>query len=109
MEHGKPSIRKDGAMTTKARIRPEGAYAVFHVQDPDKQAILRFFRATSYDIAAAGYLEDEMAGEETDIPECATVKDGFSWSNKDAYHFEKYDIELTPAFRDYAIAHAPSA
>ena len=55
-------------MAIKARIRPEGAYAVFHVQDPDKQAILRFFRATSYDIAAAGYLEDEMTGDETDIP-----------------------------------------
>lgn len=43
-------------------------------------------------------------------PEKATImRDGVVWGNKDAYHFEKYDMELSPEFRAYAIAHAPKA
>lgn len=30
-----------------------------------------------------------------------------SWAT--AYHFEKYDMELSPEFRAYAIEHAPAA
>lgn len=37
------------------------------------------------------------------------MRDGVIWGNKDAYHFEKYDMELSPEFRAYAIEHAPAA
>lgn len=68
-----------------------------------------FFNASFYEVAAAGCFEDEVTGEYTHIPEVATMRDGVVWGNKDAYHFEKYDMELSPEFRAYAIAHAPKA
>lgn len=80
---------------------------VFHRPDPDKAAIMRFFEASEYDTFAAGYVLDEVKGEYTRIPLAAMDRDGFCWDNRDAYHFEKYDMELTPEFRAYALAHAP--
>ncbi|HJG36725.1 hypothetical protein [Enorma phocaeensis] len=88
---------------------PDGAYGVFHKPDADKQRIMRFFNASTYDIFAAGYLFDEVAGKETRIPLAAVQRDGFAWSNRDAYYFEKYDMQLDPEFREYALAHAPEA
>lgn len=82
---------------------------VFHKPDYDKAAIKRFFNALDYDIFAAGFIFDVVSGEETDIPLAAMGRDGFSWSNEDAYYFERYDMELTPEFREYALAHAPEA
>lgn len=81
---------------------------VFRKPDPEKAAILRFFKASDYDTFAAGYVYDEVADEETDMPLAAMDRDGFCWSNRDAYYFEKYDMELTPEFREYALAHAPN-
>lgn len=96
-------------MATRARVKPEGAYGVFGKPDPDKAAIMRFFDSCAYEVAAAGCFEDEVAGGYTDIPEVATMRDGFVWGNKDAYHFQKYDMELDHSFREYALAHAPKA
>lgn len=80
---------------------------VFGKPDPDKAAIARFFEASEYDIFAAGYVIDKVTGEWTDIPLAATGRDGFCWDSDDAYHFGKYDMELTPEFRTYALAHEP--
>lgn len=77
----------------------EHGYGVFHKPDLEKETIMRFFNSTRY----------EVTGEYTDIPEVATVRDGVIWGNKDAYHFEKYDMELSPELRAYAIEHAPAA
>lgn len=82
---------------------------VFRKPDPDKAAIMRFFDASEYDIFAAGFIFDVVSGEETGIPLAAMGRDGFSWSNEDAYYFERYDMEFTPEFREYALAHAPEA
>lgn len=96
-------------MPIKAAYREGDEYGTFGVADPDKGAILRFFKATRYDVAAAGYLKDEKTGKETNTPELATMRDGYVWSNKDAYHFERYDLKLTEEFRAYALEHAPAA
>ena len=92
-------------------IRPtcdsERGYGVFHKPDPEEETIMRFFNSTHYEVTAAGCFEDEVTGESTDIPEVATMRDGVIWGNKDAYHFEKYNMELSPEFRAYAIEHAP--
>lgn len=77
--------------------------------DPEKAAIMRFFNASDYDIFAAGFIFVEVSGEETDIPLAAMDRDGFCWSNRDAYYFEKYDMQLDPEFREYALAHASKA
>ncbi len=94
-------------------IRPtyggEHGYGVFHRPDPEKETIMRFFNASCYEVAAAGCFEDEVTGEYTRIPEVTTMRDGVVWGNKDAYHFEKYDMELSPEFCAYAITHAPKA
>ena len=82
---------------------------VFRKPDPDKAAIMRFFNASEYDTFAAGFIFDVVSGEETDMPLAAMGRDGFSWSNEDAYYFERYDMELDPEFREYALAHAPEA
>lgn len=87
----------------------EHGYGVIHKPDPEKETIMRFFNSTRYEVTAAGCFEDEVTGEYTDIPEVATMRDGVIWGNKDAYHFEKYDMELSPEFRAYAIEHAPAA
>lgn len=91
-------------------VNPTASYKTVKrgVVDPRKADILRFFNSLEYDIAAAGYIYDEVAEEYTDIPELAVGLDGFGISNKDAYHFEKYDFELTPEFRDYALSHLPA-
>lgn len=82
---------------------------VFHRSDPGKAAIMRLFNASDYDIFAAGFIFDVVSGEETDMPLAAIGRDGFSRSNEDAYYFERYDMELTPELREYALAHAPKA
>ncbi len=94
-------------MPIRPTHRGEHGYGVFHKPDPEKAAIMRFFNASSYEVAAAGCFEDEFTGEYTDIPEVATMRDGVVWGNKDAYHFEKYDMELSQEFRAYALEHAP--
>lgn len=78
---------------------------VLGVKDPDKARLIDFFRKTPYDIAAAGFIKDEVTGEYTDAPDLAIIKDGFCWSLGDLYHFEKYDAELDPAFRRYVLSH----
>lgn len=82
---------------------------VFRKPDPDKAAIMSFFNASEYDIFAAGFIFDEVSGKETDIPLAAMGRDGLSWSNRDAYYFERYDMQLDPEFRGHALAHAPEA
>ena len=71
--------------------------------------IMRLFNASDYDMFAAGFIFDVVSGEESDIPLAAIGRDGFSRSNEDAYYFERYDMELTPELREYALAHAPKA
>ena len=46
---------------------------VFRKPDPEKAAILRFFKASDYDTFAAGYVYDEVADEETDMPLAASI------------------------------------
>lgn len=75
------------------------------IVDQRKDDLMRFFNSLTYDITAAGYVLDEVTGEYTDLPEVAVVLDGFGISNKDAYHFEKYDYVLSLDFREYALAH----
>lgn len=72
-------------MPIRPTHRGEHGYGVFHKPDPEKAAIMRFFNASSYEVAAAGCFEDEVTGEYTDIPEVATMRNGVVWGNKDAY------------------------
>lgn len=95
-------------MPIRPTHRGERGYGVFHKPDTEEAAIMRFFNASSYEVAAAGCFEDEVAGEYTDIPEAATMRDGVVWGNKDACHFEKYDMELSSEFRACAIEGAPA-
>ena len=79
---------------------------VLGVEDPDKARLIEFFRNTPYDIAAAGFVKDRVTGEYIiSIHDLAIIRDGFDWSLGDLYHFEKYDAELNPAFREYALSH----
>ena len=55
-------------MPIRPTHRGEHGYGVFHKPDPEKAAIMRFFNANSYEVAAAGCFEDEVTGEYTDIP-----------------------------------------
>ncbi len=55
-------------MPIRPTHRGEHGYGVFHKPDPEKAAIMRFFNASSYEVAAAGCFEDEFTGEYTDIP-----------------------------------------
>lgn len=55
-------------MPIRPTHRGEHGYGVFHKPDPEKAAIMRFFNASSYEVAAAGCFEDEVTGEYTDIP-----------------------------------------
>ena len=66
-------------MPIRPTHRGEHGYGVFHKPDPEKAAIMRFFNASSYEVAAAGCFEDEVTGEYTDIPEVATTRDGVVW------------------------------
>ena len=64
-------------MARNARANAQSGYARYGEQDPEKKAILRFFKASEYDWFAAGYITDEVTGEETNIAQAATVRDGF--------------------------------
>lgn len=65
---------------------------------------MSFFNETAYDIAAAGFVRDEVTGRYTDVAEVAKIADGFCWGNKDSYHFDKYDVPLNPQFREYVLS-----
>lgn len=74
-------------------------------RDPEKAAILSFFSEAEPKAAAAGYFNDAVTGETMYDMEYLGYTDGdFTWSTKDVYHFERYDLELLPSFREHALA-----
>ena len=75
-------------------------------KDPEKGAILSFFSKVEPKAVAAGYFTDAVTGKVMDgIDDLGYIEGGFSWCTEDVYHFEKYDLELSPSFREYALTH----
>ena len=73
-------------------------------KDPEKGAIMAFLRRVEPVAVAAGYFTDVTTGEQvTGIADRGYISGPYSWSTGDVYHFEKYDLELSPSFREYAL------
>ena len=72
--------------------------------DPDKERILGYLRTAKPVAVAAGYFRDEMTGETlVGMDDLGYVSGGYSWSTKDIYHFERYDLALELGFRTHAL------
>lgn len=75
-------------------------------KDPEKGAILAYLSKVKPAAVAAGYFTDAVTGElMVGIDNMGYIDGDFSWSTGDVYHFEKYDHELSPAFREHALTH----
>ena len=73
--------------------------------DPEKKRILDFFGGVPFTGATSGHFSDEITGEEVPGSWLVFEHGNYSWDSSDVYHFAKYDLELTPEFRAYALAH----
>ncbi len=69
-----------------------------------KGEILAFLKKFPLVAVAAGHFNDAVTGEEVDASWCAYRDGGFTWDTCDVYHFEKYDLELSPEFCAHALA-----
>jgi len=72
--------------------------------NPDKEALLAFLGKFPFVAAAAGHFTDAVTGEEVGEDWLSYEAGGYSWDSSDVYHFDKYDLELTPEFCQYALA-----
>ena len=72
----------------------------------EKDKVLAFMHKPSPFCATAGRFEDVTTGEAVYDRAWGWYRHGdWQWSDRDAYHFEKYDLELEPEFVDYALKH----
>lgn len=73
--------------------------------NPDKKKLLDFMRKQDHVAVAAGYVNDVVTGENLVGKYLFAYQDGgYGWTSQDVYHFEKYDLELTPEFCAFALA-----
>ena len=85
-----------------AKYRGEGQMLTY--PDPFKAEILAFFESVEPVAVAAGYFIDEVTGEQvTDRAELGYIDGDWTWTAGDVYHFERYDLELSYDFREYAV------
>ena len=69
----------------------------------DKKAVLEVLKGQEIDCVAAGYTDDEIAGEMTDVVLCSYEYNGFYWDSRDILYFEKYDMPLFDEFLDMVL------
>lgn len=74
-------------------------------RDPEKGAIMAFIEGIAPVAVAAGYFNDAVTGDQvTGVDNMGYVSGPYSWCTEDVYHFERYDLELDPDFREYALS-----
>lgn len=72
----------------------------------EKDKVLAFMRKPAPFCATAGRFQDAVTGKTVyDSAWGWYRRGGWQWSDRDAYHVEKYDLELEPEFVDYALSH----
>lgn len=72
----------------------------------EKDRVLEFISKPVSFCATAGHFEDAITGEPVEDRSWAWYRrGGWQWSDRDAYHVEKYDLELDPEFVAYALRH----
>lgn len=72
----------------------------------EKDKVLAFMRGPAPFFATAGRFEDATTGKTVCDRAWGWYRHGdWQWSDRDAYHVEKYDLELEPEFVDYALRH----
>lgn len=70
----------------------------------EKARVLAFLRKFKPEAVAAGHFKDAKTGQPVTDTEWRAYKSGeWGWSDRDIYHFEKYDLELAPEFIAYAL------
>lgn len=69
----------------------------------EKKAVLDFLKGQDVDCVAAGYTDDEISGEMTNIPLCSYEYKDFYWDSRDILYFEKYDMPLQTEFLDIVL------
>ena len=72
-------------------------------KNPDKETILAFLKGRPYVAVAAGRFADHLTGETVRSDWLAYEAGEYSWDSCDIYHFERYDLELDPAFCEHVL------
>jgi hypothetical protein len=71
---------------------------------PAKDKVLTYFKSFTHPIAVAGMaLYDPMTRKYLEDSVEAYEHDGFYWTNQDVLLFEKYDLQLDPAFINFVL------
>lgn len=69
-----------------------------------KADVLEFMRSFTPFCAAAGEYTDAITGEYVSGSSWGVYRaGGWRWDDRDAYHVEKYDLQLEPEFVAYAL------
>ncbi len=92
------------------------AFATYHRKDDikarnydpaDKEALLSYMRSFRYKAVAAGFFDDVVTGEMKIGVDYLAFDDGtFSWTSRDTYHVEHYDLAPCDEFLAAALAAA---
>ncbi|NBJ66139.1 hypothetical protein [Adlercreutzia caecimuris] len=71
----------------------------------EKEALLSYMRSFRYDAVAAGFFDDVVTGEMKIGIDYLAFDDGiFSWTSRDTYHVEHYDLAPRDEFLAAALA-----
>ncbi|WP_302963430.1 hypothetical protein [uncultured Adlercreutzia sp.] len=71
----------------------------------EKEALLSYMRSFHYDAVAAGFFDDAVTGEmKVGISYLAFDDGTFSWTSRDTYHVEHYDLAPCDEFLAAALA-----
>lgn len=72
----------------------------------EKDKVLAFMRKPAPFCATAGHFDDATTGKPVEDRSWPWYRrGGWQWSERDAYHVERYDLELDPEFVAYALKH----
>lgn len=73
----------------------------------DKEALLSYMRSFRYKAVAAGFFDDAVTGDMKIGIDYLAFDDGtFSWTSRDTYHVEHYNLAPCDEFLDRALASA---
>lgn len=73
----------------------------------EKEALLSYMRSFHYDAVAAGFFDDAVTGEmKIGISYLAFDDGAYSWTSRDTYHVEHYDLAPCEEFLARAMASA---
>ena len=77
---------------------------IHSIKDPAKDQISAFFDSIEPVAVATGHFKDVVTGDVVlDQADKGYIDGEYSWCTQDVYHFEKYDLALSPDFRDYVL------